>query len=66
MLNTLLKWVERLCLKAEAQLVDDLKAKGMEFVDVDRLKFADAARTAVEESLKPDLKPVYELVLAIK
>jgi tripartite ATP-independent transporter DctP family solute receptor len=55
-----------LFLKDEAQLVDDLKAKGMEFVDVDRQKFADAARKAVEESLKPELKPVYEQVLAIK
>lgn len=55
-----------LFVKDEAKLVDDLKAKGMEFVKVDRQKFADGARKAVTESLKPELKPVYEQILSIK
>lgn len=48
----------------EQQLIEDLKAKGMEFVEVDQQAFAEGARQAVEESLKPELKPLYEQALA--
>ncbi|HXH01839.1 MAG TPA: TRAP transporter substrate-binding protein [Candidatus Competibacteraceae bacterium] len=55
-----------LFLKDEQQLIDDLKAKGMQFVEVDQQAFAEGARKAVEESLKPELKPLYQQILAIQ
>jgi tripartite ATP-independent transporter DctP family solute receptor len=54
-----------LFLKDEQALVGQLKAKGMQFVDVDQKAFADGARKAVEESLKPELLPTYKQILAM-
>lgn len=48
----------------EQQLEADLKAKGMEFVAVDKKAFAEKGRAAVAASLAPDIKPLYEEIVA--
>jgi TRAP-type C4-dicarboxylate transport system substrate-binding protein len=55
----------QLFLKDEQDLVGQLKAKGMQFVDVDQKAFATGARKAVEESLKPELLETYKKILAM-
>jgi tripartite ATP-independent transporter DctP family solute receptor len=54
-----------LFLKDEQELVGQLQAKGMQFVDVDRKAFAESARKAVEESLKPELLPTYKQIVGM-
>jgi TRAP-type transport system periplasmic protein len=44
----------------EKQLEADLKAKGMEFVAVDKNAFANKGRDAVVASLNPEIKPLYD------
>ena len=48
----------------EKQLEADLKAKGMEFVQVDKKAFADKGRDAVVAALNPEIKPLYEEITA--
>lgn len=55
-----------LFLADEKQLEADLKAKGMEFVPVDKAAFAEKAKDAVAAALPADIKPLYEEILAIK
>ncbi|HYG84937.1 MAG TPA: TRAP transporter substrate-binding protein [Azospirillum sp.] len=50
----------------EKQLEADLKAKGMEFVAVDKAAFAEKGRGAVVAALNPEVKPLYEEIVAIK
>jgi tripartite ATP-independent transporter DctP family solute receptor len=53
-----------LFLKDEQQLADDLKAKGMEFVEVDKAAFAKKAQAAVKEALPAEVKPLYDEIMA--
>ena len=53
-----------LFLADEKQLEADLKAKGMEFVEVDKNAFADKGRDAVVANLNPEIKPLYEEIIA--
>jgi len=55
-----------LFLKAEQKLEDELKAKGMTFVEVDIAAFAAKARPAAVAGVKPEVKPLLEQVLAVK
>ena len=48
----------------ETQLAADLKAKGMEFVEVDTAAFASKGKEAVLASLSPEVKPLYEEIVA--
>jgi TRAP-type transport system periplasmic protein len=48
----------------EKQLEADLKANGMEFVQVDKKAFADKGRDAVVAALSPEIKPLYEEITA--
>jgi len=48
----------------EKQLEADLKANGMEFVQVDKKAFADKGREAVVAALNPEIKPLYEEITA--
>ena len=50
----------------EARIADELKAKGMEFIEVDKKAFAAKGKEAVTASLSADLKPLYEEILATK
>ncbi|MBZ9668497.1 TRAP transporter substrate-binding protein [Mesorhizobium sp. ES1-3] len=56
----------KLFLADEARIADELKAKGMEFIDVDKQAFATRGKDAVTASLGADLKPLYEDILATK
>ena len=55
-----------LFLADEKQLADDLKAKGMEFVEVDKAAFAAKAKEAVVAALAAEIKPLYEEIVAAK
>ncbi len=55
-----------LFLADEKQLAADLKAKGMEFVEVDKAAFAAKAKDAVSAALAPEIKPLYDEILAAK
>lgn len=55
-----------LFLADEKQLVADLKAKGMEFVEVDKAAFAAKAKEAVIAALAPEAKPIYDEIVAAK
>ncbi len=48
----------------EAELVDELTAAGMEFVDVDGEAFAAAAKDAVLSSVSDEIKPDVEALFA--
>ncbi len=48
----------------EKQLEADLKAKGMEFVEVDKKAFAEKGRDAVIAALNPEIKPLYDEITA--
>lgn len=48
----------------EKKLEADLKANGMEFVQVDKKAFADKGRDAVVAALNPEIKPLYEEITA--
>lgn len=54
----------QLFLADEKQLEADLKAKGMEFVPVDKAAFAKKGRDAVVAALNPEIKPLYEQIVA--
>ena len=55
-----------LFLKDEEQLKQDLKDKGMTFVEVDQDAFAKKAEPAVRASLPKDILPLYEEILDTK
>jgi TRAP-type transport system periplasmic protein len=50
----------------ERKLEEELKAKGMKFVEVDKAAFAAKAKDAVAAALAADVKPLYEELLAVK
>lgn len=54
----------QLFLADEKQLAADLKAKGMEFVTVDKDAFAKKGRDAVVAALDPSIKPLYDEIVA--
>jgi len=56
----------QLFLADEKQLEADLKAKGMEFVPVNKAAFAEKGRSAVVAALSAEAKPLYEEIVAIK
>jgi tripartite ATP-independent transporter DctP family solute receptor len=55
-----------LFLADEKQLEADLKAKGMQFVKVDKAAFAAKSKAAVAASLKPEIKGLYDEIVATK
>ncbi len=56
----------KLFLEAEQKLEDELKARGMTFVDVDIAAFAAKARPAALAAVKPEVKPMLEEILAMQ
>lgn len=48
----------------EKSVQDELKAKGMTFIEVDKDAFGDAARVSIYESLSPEMKKVYDQIIA--
>ena len=55
-----------LFLADEKSLADDLKAKGMTFVKVDKQAFADKAKAAVLANVNAEVKPYVEQIFAMK
>lgn len=55
----------QLFVEAEKQLATDLKAKGMQFVDVDKAAFAAKAKPAIVAALDAQVKPLYEEMIAL-
>lgn len=55
-----------LFLADEKALADDLKGRGMTFVEVDKAAFAAKAGPAVTEALKAEVLPLYEEIVAVK
>lgn len=53
-----------LFLADEKQLEADLKAKGMEFVEVDKAAFAAKGKDAIVAALNAEVRPLYEQILA--
>lgn len=49
----------RLFLENEKQVQDELKAKGMQFIEVDKKAFQEKCEKAIYESLSPDMKELY-------
>jgi TRAP-type C4-dicarboxylate transport system substrate-binding protein len=54
----------QLFVEDEQRLAADLKAKGMQFVEVDKKAFADKGRDAVVAALNPEVRPLYEGIVA--
>lgn len=54
-----------LFLADEKNLADELKGKGMTFVASDKAAFAKKGHDAVVAALKPEVKPLFEEILAI-
>ena len=52
-----------LFLADEVQLENDLKAKGMQFVDVDKAAFARQGKDTVLGALNADVRAIYEEIL---
>lgn len=52
----------KLAVEAEAKLIDELKAEGMQFHDVDQEKFRELAIPAVKNSLKGDVLALFEQI----
>ncbi|MBM4761256.1 TRAP transporter substrate-binding protein [Bacillus sp. B15-48] len=48
------------------QITEDLKAEGMEFVEVDQDAFREAMKPAIESSLSEDQLDLYERILAVE
>jgi tripartite ATP-independent transporter DctP family solute receptor len=55
-----------LFLADEKQVEAELKAKGMEFIDVDKAAFIAKGSPAVAAALPAEIKPLYEEMLAVK
>lgn len=53
------RYEHELFLQKESKIEADLKGKGMQFVEVDRKAFKEAASKAIYESLSPDMQKLY-------
>lgn len=49
----------------EKKFADDLKSRGMEFIEVDKAAFASKGKAAVATALNPEVRPLYEEILAV-
>jgi tripartite ATP-independent transporter DctP family solute receptor len=58
------QYEHELFVKNETMVQDELKAKGMKFIEVDKDAFGDKCRKAIFDSLSPDMKLIYEEILA--
>lgn len=50
----------RLFLENEKKVQDELKAKGMEFIEVDKDAFQEKCEAAIYNSLSPEMKKIYD------
>lgn len=60
------EYEHRLFLKNEKNVQDELKAKGMEFIEVDKEAFQKKCEKAIYESLSPDMQKIYDQLKAEK
>ncbi len=50
----------KLFMENEKKVQDELKAKGMEFIEVDKKAFKEKCEKAIYESLSPEMKKIYD------
>lgn len=60
------RYEHSLFLRNEKTVTDKLKAKGMEFIEVDKNAFAEKCEEAIFKSLSPDMQQVYHQVIEMK
>lgn len=58
------RYEHKLFIENERKVQAELKAKGMQFIEVDKEAFGDKCRQAIYESLTPELKELYNEILA--
>jgi tripartite ATP-independent transporter DctP family solute receptor len=58
------RYEHQLFIENERNVQDELKSKGMKFIEVDKEAFADKSRQAIFESLSPDMQKIYNEILA--
>jgi len=56
----------QLFVENEQKVQDELKAKGMEFIEVDKAAFGDKCRKAIFESLSPEMQEIYNEILVAR
>ena len=56
----------QLFLENERKVQEELKAKGMEFIEVNKEAFGDKCRKAIYESLSLDMRKIYNEILAAR
>ncbi len=56
----------RLFLESEKKVQDELKAKGMEFIEVDKKAFQKKCEKAIYDSLSPEMQKIYNQLKAEK
>jgi tripartite ATP-independent transporter DctP family solute receptor len=64
--DDMIKYEHYLFLKNEQIIQEDLKKKGMEFIEVDKDAFSEKCQNAIYESLSPEMQKVYHQVLELK
>ena len=57
------RYEHQLFIENERKVQDELKAKGMEFVEVDKEAFGAKCRKAIYESLSPEMRKIYNEIL---
>ena len=62
----MVQYEHKLFLKNEESVQEELKKKGMEFIEVDQEAFAEKCRLAIYESLSPEMQKVYKVVQEMK
>lgn len=53
------EYEHQLFLESQRAVMDELKARGMEFIEVDKAAFAESCREAIYQSLSPEMQVLY-------
>ena len=64
--NDMQIYEHRLFLEGEKKVQEELKQKGMEFIEVDKDAFGQKCKEAIYNSLSPEMQKVYHEILALR
>jgi len=64
--DDMIKYEHRLFLKNERNVQEELKQKGMEFIEVDKNAFSEKCSDAIYQSLSPEMQKVYHEIIEMK
>lgn len=64
--DDMIKYEHQLFLKNERIVQEELKKKGMEFIEVDKNAFSNKCSDAIYQSLSPEMQKVYHEVIEMK